>query len=210
VSSHRISVALALEVSPLELRVRSALASESRIEVRTSTMVRPRTASEHPGIAALICAAPWTESLRALQRAGPDVPGRTRLIAIVPDVNLGELREMVNRGVDGIVLEPSLEQSLAATILAVCSGQVVVPRPFAGALTRPNLTIREKQVLAMVVMGLSNRDIAEQLVLAESTVKSHLFSAFRRLGVRTRKEAITLILDPEQGFGSGILSISDR
>ena len=60
----------------------------------------------------------------------------------------------------------------------------------------------------MVVIGLSNREIADQLFLAESTVKSHLFSAFRRLGVRTRGEATALILDRDQGLGSGILTIT--
>ena len=80
--------------------------------------------------------------------------------------------------------------------------------PLGAAVERPPLTPREKQVLALVVMGYTNREIAEQLVLAESTVKSHLFSAFRRLGVRSRSEAVALITDPSRGLGSGILTIA--
>jgi DNA-binding NarL/FixJ family response regulator len=57
-------------------------------------------------------------------------------------------------------------------------------------------------------MGYMNCDIANQLYLAESTVKSHLSSAFLKLGVRSRSEAVELILDAEQGLGRGILAIT--
>jgi hypothetical protein len=56
-------------------------------------------------------------------------------------------------------------------------------------------------------MGYMNSQIAEQLFLAESTVKSHLSSAFGKLGVRSRNEAVSLILDSERGFGMGILGL---
>jgi hypothetical protein len=60
----------------------------------------------------------------------------------------------------------------------------------------------------MVVLGLRNGEIARRLCLAESTVKTHLSVAFRKLGVRSRKEATTAILDPDSGFGYGILGIT--
>jgi DNA-binding NarL/FixJ family response regulator len=72
----------------------------------------------------------------------------------------------------------------------------------------PELTMREKQVLSLVVMSLSNGEIARQLYLTESTVKSHLGTAFRKLGVRSRAEAARLVADPERGFGTGILAIT--
>jgi predicted transcriptional regulator len=57
-----------------------------------------------------------------------------------------------------------------------------------------------------VAAGLTNGEIADSLFLSESTVKSHLSSAFAKLGVRSRKEAAALVLDPEQGLGAGLLA----
>jgi DNA-binding NarL/FixJ family response regulator len=110
-------------------------------------------------------------------------------------------------GATGVVFIQDLAV-LPATVSAVAGGQLVVPSSLRAAIAKPTLTTREKQVMALVVLGFSNREIADQLFLAESTVKSHLFSAFRRLGVRTRKEAAALILDDQQGLGTGILTIT--
>lgn len=128
-------------------------------------------------------------------------------VAIVMGDDRDEARRAVAAGANGVVLEASLD-ALPGTLAAVAAGQVVVPSALRRAVTKPVLTARERQIMALVVMGFSNREIAEQLFLAESTVKSHLFSVFRRLGVKTRKEAAALILDNDLGVGSGILSIS--
>ena len=56
----------------------------------------------------------------------------------------------------------------------------------------------------LVVAGLTNPQIAAELFLAESTVKSHLSSGFGKLGVSSRSEAVAVILDPERGRGLGI------
>ena len=62
----------------------------------------------------------------------------------------------------------------------------------------------------MVVLGFTNLEIATKLFVAETTVKSHLSSAYRKLGVRSRYQATSMILDGQQGLGLGILSISDN
>ncbi|WP_299494301.1 response regulator transcription factor [uncultured Shewanella sp.] len=52
------------------------------------------------------------------------------------------------------------------------------------------LTIREREVLKALRLGLTNIDIAEQLFVSESTVKTHLYHSFRKIGVSSRGEAI--------------------
>ena len=63
------------------------------------------------------------------------------------------------------------------------------PQPEAKELV---LTARQAQILRMLEMGLSNRDIADQLRIAIHTVKNHVHSVLTKLGVSTRAEAAAL------------------
>jgi DNA-binding NarL/FixJ family response regulator len=115
-------------------------------------------------------------------------------------------RRLADCGADGIVLDAQLEAALKGTLAAVQSGQVVLPREMMQR-GQPPLSFREKQILGLVVMGFTNAGIAKKLFLAESTVKSHLSSAFTKLGVRSRHEAAALLSDPQQ-MGLGVLTIA--
>ena len=99
-------------------------------------------------------------------------------------------------------------QALLPTLRAGAARQCVVSGSIRELLQRPPLSPRERQVLAMVVLDFSNAEIAEKLVVTESNVKSHLTSAFSKLGVNSRNAAAELILDHESGLGPGILRIS--
>lgn len=68
-------------------------------------------------------------------------------------------------------------------------GVVVSPRRGAAATGRPGLTARETEVLALVATGLSNREVADRLVLSERTVARHLANVFTKLGVKSRTAA---------------------
>ena len=63
------------------------------------------------------------------------------------------------------------------------------PREFGQPVFAPTLTAREMQVLACLVKGRTNREIGRELLIAESTVKSHVISVFGKFGVSTRVEA---------------------
>jgi DNA-binding NarL/FixJ family response regulator len=117
------------------------------------------------------------------------------------------VRAALMAGAAGIVLHEDIEVALRPCMEAVQADQTCVPREHWRQIDPPVLSSREKQILGLVVMGYSNGKIAEQLFLAESTVKSHLSSAFGKLGVRSRNDAVHLILDPGSGFGVGILAL---
>lgn len=134
------------------------------------------------------------------------LPG-TAVVVICAEVRPGELRVALAAGAAGVVTEDQLEGALGSCLAAARAGQVCVPKPHARQVEPAALSAREKQILGLVVMGYMNSEIAGQLFVAESTVKSHLSSAFGKLGVRSRNEAVDLILDPERGLGMGILEL---
>lgn len=131
-----------------------------------------------------------------------------KVLCLADSVDWRAVRSLMCVGASAFVLLGELHDRFAAAVEAAAGGHLVLPGQLREALAQPMLSTREKQILALIVMGLSNAQIAKQLFVSESTVKGHVSSAFRRLGVRSRKEAATLILDPERGFGAGILAIS--
>jgi DNA-binding NarL/FixJ family response regulator len=144
---------------------------------------------------------------RALIRAActrfPGVP-----TVVVASLSKNGVHKVLDAGASGAVLDSEVESALPATIRAVCAGQVVVPHQFRHHAARPPLSHREKQALAMVAAGMTNRQIADRLFLAESTVKTHLSSVFAKLGVGSRSEAAALVHDPEEKLGFSILALS--
>jgi DNA-binding CsgD family transcriptional regulator len=93
-------------------------------------------------------------------------------------------------------------------MIAVAGGQLSIPIELVREVEKPVLSRRQKQVIGLVVLGLSNGEIAAKLHLSEHTVKCHLYASFRKLGVNSRDQAVALILDPDAGLGPGILAIS--
>lgn len=111
-----------------------------------------------------------------------------------------EVLELVKAGVSAYMLKDVLGSDLIQTIHRVLAGEVVIhPRVtsyLVQELTRTdkksdnlNLTRREMDVLEMLVKGNSNRDMAEAMFISEKTVKNHLTSIFRKLGVKDRTQA---------------------
>jgi len=73
-------------------------------------------------------------------------------------------------------------------LLAAVSADLVFPASAEGTLPEP-LSLREQEVLKLIAAGLTNREIAEQLVISPETVKKHTGSIYGKLGVRGRTEA---------------------
>jgi two-component system NarL family response regulator len=138
------------------------------------------------------------QQMRRLRRHLPDV----HIVAVMPEDSRRGIRRAVEAGANGVVFESDLETSLEVTVRAIVAGQIAIPATRRHDVDRPTLSSREKQVIGLVVSGKSNKAIAGELFLAESTVKCHLSSAFSKLGVRSRNEAADLVLQSgaELGF----------
>jgi DNA-binding NarL/FixJ family response regulator len=140
----------------------------------------------------------------AVRRMRKEMPA-TRIVAVARDADAGVARQALNAGADALVPEPDVGRSLAAVVHAVLAGFICTPRWARRLVAKPTFSHREKQVLELLVAGLTNRQIAGRLYLAESTVKSHLASAFAKLGVRSRKDAAALLLDPAEDLAATAL-----
>jgi DNA-binding NarL/FixJ family response regulator len=110
-------------------------------------------------------------------------------------------------GAAGFLLKATPPDRLVEGIRTVCSGEsllspVLTQRLIASYLRHPpadgateavaGLTARERQVLVLVARGLSNDQIAAELVVAESTVKTHVNRLLAKLGLTTRVQAVVL------------------
>ena len=155
----------------------------------------------HPDAVVFACNPFEAQSLAAIRRIADTL--RTSPLVVVSSASDGVgIRQAVNAGADGVVYEAELETTLSPATQSVLVGLVSLPRQCHRCVVKPVFSHREKQVLSMVVRGFGNRQIANQLFLAESTVKSHLSTAFQKLGVRSRKEAAALLMDPDEGLDS--------
>lgn len=144
-------------------------------------------------------------AIRTLRATHPHV----EVVVVAQTVDVARVRLALQAGASGVILEDRLPDALEPTLAAVSSGQLCLPASFRVQDAKPTLTTREKQILGLVVLGLSNGEIGSKLYLAESTIKSHLSSAFTKLGVRSRNEATARILDPASGLGPGILRVTE-
>jgi DNA-binding NarL/FixJ family response regulator len=155
---------------------------------------------------ALLLTSDAVERLDAIRAIAKQRSGM-RLLATMPTTAGGAmLRRALRGGADGIVLDDDLHAALAPTACALLAGQIAVPPALRRQLAPRALSHREKEILGLVVLGYTNAQIAARLFVAESTVKTHLSSAFAKLEASSRAEAAALILDPEEGRGLGILT----
>jgi DNA-binding NarL/FixJ family response regulator len=118
-----------------------------------------------------------------------------------------EILRYVEAGAAGYVLQDDSVDELLANIRAVHSGKAIVSPEIAGALvtrvaelsqvfedayaidSSAQLTPREREVLQLIGQGMTNREIAERLVIELGTVKNHVHSILDKLNVSSRRDA---------------------
>ena len=86
-------------------------------------------------------------------------------------------------------LARGIAPSYVSRLLAAFGESAPAASPVAQALVEP-LTERELEVLRLIAAGLSNQEIAHELVVALSTVKSHVNHIYGKLGVKSRTQAV--------------------
>jgi DNA-binding NarL/FixJ family response regulator len=145
---------------------------------------------------------PEMDGISAIQLLRDRFPSiKTIALSSFADENL--VPAALNAGAISYLLKNSSVDALASAIRDAYAGKVTLAPEAAQALVsaahRPNvpsypLSMREQEVLSLLVNGLTNIEIAEKLVIGVSTVKKHVSSIFAKLGVNSRSEAVALAL----------------
>lgn len=153
------------------------------------------------------------EATRQITEAGEDTPR----VLVLTTFDLDEyVYEALRSGASGFLLKDAPEQQLLSGIRMVADGGSL----FAPAVTRrlierftaptsqepppalATLTSRELEVLRLLARGLSNAEIAAELVVSEHTAKTHVAHILNKLGLRDRVQAVVV------AFESGIARVS--
>ena len=123
-----------------------------------------------------------------------EFPG-AKMIALSTYGGDEDIRRALAAGVHAYLTKDVLHDELLKAIRAVNAGQTYLPAAVAASLAaqlpRPDLSAREVQVLALIVQGQANKQIAFSLGIAEHTVKNHVKSILSKLGVQDRTQAAT-------------------
>lgn len=113
------------------------------------------------------------------------------------------VQDALEAGATSYLLKDSSIDQLAEAIRSAYTGQPTLSPEATRALVNsksgpqsfePDLTRREKQVLALIVEGLSNEEIADRLVISHATARHHVSACISKLGVKNRTQAASLAL----------------
>jgi len=208
-SGHDVPVVIAELDAKQRARLSGAMAASDSVEVvgqaaDVATAVALASEAEG-GVIVIGSGVPQAEVLAVLEGLRREAPGARGIMLREDPDDEGNL-ELLIAGAAGVVGAGDPPESVAAAIAAVARGEAVVGERLRLALLRRfqratasrrgmrpllgPLSSREWQVLDLLRGGLSTEEAAERLGIAKTTVYSHLRNIARKLGTRTRDEAI--------------------
>lgn len=148
---------------------------------------------------------PRMDGLETLQRIREETP-EVRVLILTSFGSWDKVYSALQGGASGYVMKDAPPMELLAAIKTVAAGGVCfgteVARELLARVDKDKpapeniepLTPREKEVLSLMVRGLSNREISEELVVSEKTVKTHVANILQKLGVKSRTQAALLAM----------------
>ena len=141
-------------------------------------------------------------AIRALHQDNPEL----KIIALTSYSDEGLVQGALQAGANGYIMKNVSAQELSNAIRSAKVGRMTLSpeatEVLINAATHPvipgdDLTERERDVLKLLVKGLSNQEIAEQLIISPSTVKYHIGNIYSKLGVDNRVSAVSLAIKRE-------------
>jgi DNA-binding NarL/FixJ family response regulator len=148
--------------------------------------------------------------LTDLQESVPDI----KIVLFGMDEDADVFLRAVRRGIAGYVLKNASATDLLDAVRTVAQGEASCPPKFCKVLFKTladgtteekdergisqfELTQRQRQLMSLVAMGLSNKEIAANLNLSEFTVKNHIYRVMKQVDAQSRHQAVSLIRDSD-------------
>ena len=134
------------------------------------------------------------ETTTAIKSACPDV----QVLILTSFHDADHVRRAMRAGAVGYLLKDADKEELAGAISAAKAGQTTISSRAARALAEEasdpgiELTEREREVLALLVKGMSNKQIADQLSRSPFTIRHHVSQLIKRLGAANRAEVAAI------------------
>ena len=139
------------------------------------------------------------EATEAISRAHPEV----KVVVLTSFGEVERVHAALAAGAAGYLLKDAEPEEVGTAIRAAAVGEVHLDSAVARQLTRrmaapqvglSALTAREREILALVAQGHSNREIAEQLVISERTARTHVSNVLSKLQLSSRTQAALLAI----------------
>jgi DNA-binding NarL/FixJ family response regulator len=134
---------------------------------------------------------------------------RAKVILIGMDCDEQQFLAAVRGGINGYLLQDASASEVVAAARAVARGESICPPQLCTALfrlaaqcprqpppnlpARPDLTLRQQQLVALMAKGLTNKEIAAQLSISEFTVRNHVHRILKQVDAESRDEAVETI-----------------
>lgn len=133
-----------------------------------------------------------------------------KVVLIGMDADENQFMNSVRVGVSGYLLKDASASDVVSSVRAVFRGEAVCPpqlchtlfrfvahmaskTPVQSPTTKPELTLRQQQLVGLVAKGMTNKEIASLLNLSEFTVRNHIHRILRQVDAESRSEAVDVI-----------------
>jgi DNA-binding NarL/FixJ family response regulator len=205
-----LKVLVADDHSLIRTGIRSALAGVDDIELvgeatTSDSQLLPLIDRTSPDVVLFDINNHAPDSLASLDRILAQNPS-VRVVVLADAGTPSEILAVLEQGATGYILKSIDPFDLAGAIRQAVNGTFFtlggLPFRQAAPIAEIDLTARELEVLQRVAVGLSNRQIAQELWLSDQTIKFHLHRIYRKLGVANRTEAARYAY--ERGLAEGV------
>lgn len=176
-------------------------------EAETGSLAVEAALTAMPDVVLMDIRMPGIDGIEATRRIIARARGAIRVL-ILTTYDLDEyVYDALRAGASGFLLKDVPPEDLAAGIRIICSGNALLApsvtrrliEQFTAAKARPSipagmeqLSPREQEVFRLLARGWSNQEIADQLIVGETTVKTHVARVLAKLGLRDRVQAVVL------------------